>query len=147
MTANISIESHKNLNLASYTTLKIGGNAECAYFPANSQEVLEVINSLKAENKKITVIGAGSNLLVSSKGVSGGVIFSHNLKNIEVEGCKVKVGCGAKSAHLAKILLERQFSRLRISYRHTRLGRRSCYNEFIRLMGRALSMLLNPLRF
>lgn len=112
MTEN-TIKTISNLPLAGYTTLKIGGEAQTAYFPSNTDEILNTINFLKSANKKITVIGAGSNLLVSSKGISGGVILTHNLKNYEIqENGKVKIDCGIKSAQLAKIMLENKLSGL-----------------------------------
>lgn len=108
-----SIKSTQNLPLAGYTTLKIGGQAETAYFPSNTQETISLIDYLKSQNKRITIIGAGSNLLVSSKGLSGGVILTGNLKNCEVfEDGRVKADCGIKSAQLAKILLEHNLSGL-----------------------------------
>ena len=79
----------------------------------NRSEILQIIDYLKSQDKKITVIGAGSNLLVSSKGVSGGIILTGNLKNYEIyEDNRVKVDCGIKSARLAQILLEHNLSGL-----------------------------------
>ncbi|EKE02702.1 MAG: UDP-N-acetylenolpyruvoylglucosamine reductase [uncultured bacterium] len=113
MIADNSVNAVQGLNLAEYTTLKIGGNAQEAYFPTNTDEILNIIDILKKQDKKITIIGAGSNLLVSSQGISGGVIFTHNLKNCEIsESGKVKVDGGIKSSKLAQIAQERNLSGL-----------------------------------
>jgi UDP-N-acetylmuramate dehydrogenase len=113
MITNNSIKPIYNLSLSDYTTLKIGGEAEVAYFPSNIQEIVAVRETLKNQNKKITIVGAGSNLLVSSKGITGGIILTQNLKNYEIlEGRKVKVDCGIKSSRLAQILLENRLSGL-----------------------------------
>lgn len=97
--------------LAEHTTLKIGGNAEEAFFPETSSELLELVDNLKKENKKITLIGAGSNLLVSSQGISGAVIFTTSLKSIEMlSPSTIKVDCGVKSTKFAKFLLEQNLT-------------------------------------
>ncbi|OGI29429.1 MAG: UDP-N-acetylenolpyruvoylglucosamine reductase [Candidatus Melainabacteria bacterium RIFOXYA12_FULL_32_12] len=113
MIADNSVKTIQGLDLSSYTTLKIGREAETAYFPSNINEILNIIDSLKKQNKKITVVGIGSNLLVSSQGVSGGVILTQNLKNYEIsETGRVKVDCGIKSSKLAQIALEHNLSGL-----------------------------------
>lgn len=111
--ADISEKSLKNYNLAGHTTLKIGGTAEEAYFPSSIQEIQQIREHLVLREKKITIIGAGSNLLVSSSGVSGGVIFTSKLCEYELlEPDLVRVGAGIKSWDLARILYENSLSGL-----------------------------------
>lgn len=113
MMTDTQIKQIKNYPLAELTTLKIGGNAETAYFPVNSREVQQVRDAIYSQDKKLTVIGAGSNLLVSSKGISGGVIFTSSMKDFEIsESGKIKASCGLKSVSLAKVLLENNLSGL-----------------------------------
>ncbi|NLF84342.1 MAG: UDP-N-acetylmuramate dehydrogenase [Candidatus Gastranaerophilales bacterium] len=101
----LDITKKENYPLKEHTTLKIGGSAAEAYFPDSLEELHELKNAL--EDKKITVIGQGSNLLVSSQGVKESVIFTQNLKNYEfLDDTTIKVECGLKSAMLAKIALE-----------------------------------------
>ncbi|MFH0703120.1 MAG: UDP-N-acetylmuramate dehydrogenase [bacterium] len=101
------------MKIADYTTLKIGGEAETVYFPSSTDELILIRDFLVLNNKEITVIGAGSNILVSSNSVSGGVILTNNLKNCEIfDTDKVKADCGVKSAKLAKILSENNLSGL-----------------------------------
>jgi len=113
MIADILNKSHKNYPLSGHTTLKIGGKAENAFFPTCVEEFLYVRDCLVSNNNKITVIGAGSNLLVSSKGVSGAVIFTGSINGYEImDNCKIRVDSGMKSAALAKVLLENNLSGL-----------------------------------
>lgn len=113
MIDDILIKTPKNYPLSAYTTLKIGGQAEMVFFPSRVEEILEIRNYLLENNKKITVIGAGSNLLVSSQGVSGGVILTNKFNNYEMldEG-RIKVDAGIKSVQLAKILHDHSLSGL-----------------------------------
>ncbi len=111
MNTRLKAKKLENYPLKEHTTLKIGGNAFEAYIPDSVKEVYEIKNSLACEN--LTIIGQGSNILVSSQGVQERVIFTRNLKNYEFpEQTIVKAECGLKSSNLAKILLEKNLSGL-----------------------------------
>lgn len=104
----MSVEVYEDYPLARLTTLKIGGNAEYAFFPKSVEEFKHAREFLNSNNKKITILGAGSNVLISSNGIDGGVIFTNNLKKCQfIGGTKIKVQSGMKSPNLAKILQKR----------------------------------------
>ena len=101
----------QNYSLKEHTTLKIGGNAKIAYLPHSVEEIFEIKNNACGE--KLTVIGEGSNLLVSSQGTEEKVIITKNIKNYEfLDEVTIKTECGLKSSSLAKILLEKNLSGL-----------------------------------
>ena len=113
MIESILAKSPKQFALGGYTTLKIGGGAEIAFFPSNIDQILAIRDHLISNNKKMTIIGAGSNLLISSKGISGGVILANNLDNYEFfDDKRIKVDCGVKSTKLAKLLLDHSLTGL-----------------------------------
>lgn len=110
---NIKLKAGKleKYSLKEHTTLKIGGNAFEVYIPDSIKEIYEIKNTISAE--KITVIGQGSNILVSSQGVNERVVLTQNLKNIEfIDETRVKAECGIKSSNFAKILLEKKLTGL-----------------------------------
>ncbi|MEI7475207.1 MAG: UDP-N-acetylmuramate dehydrogenase [bacterium] len=110
---NVKCKYIEDYNVASHTTFKIGGNAEIAFFPATVEELLEVISYLKANKLKCTIIGAGSNLLVSSKGICGGVIFTTGLSEYTInKDGNVSFSSGLKSAKVAKLVFEAGFTGL-----------------------------------
>jgi UDP-N-acetylmuramate dehydrogenase len=107
----ISKNCHKDYPLAKHSTLKIGGNAEFAYFPQTVEELAEITEFHRQNGDKITVIGAGSNILISSKGISGAVILTKNLNTCDlVEKFVIKAGSGLKSTILAKFALQHGLS-------------------------------------
>jgi UDP-N-acetylmuramate dehydrogenase len=111
MSLKNAIEPLKNYCLKEHTTLKIGGEAKIAYLPSCVEDIYEIKNNTCGE--KLTVVGEGSNLLVSSQGVEEKVIITKNLKNYSfLDENKVKVECGLKSAAFAKILLEKELTGL-----------------------------------
>ncbi len=113
MANDIITKSPKDYYLTNHTTLKIGGKAEYAYFPSNIEELCDVKNYLKSINKEMHILGYGSNVLISSKGVDGGVIFTNNLNEFEfLEDKKVKCYSGVKSATLARALAKESLAGL-----------------------------------
>ena len=96
----------ENYSLKEHTTLKIGGNAEEVYIPTKAEEVCEI-------KGKITIVGKGSNLLLSSQGVKGRVILTGSLVNHEfLDETRLKVECGLKSCSVAKLALEKSLTGL-----------------------------------
>ena len=106
-----TIIKFENYPIKEQTTLKIGGNACEVYIPNKVEDIYEIKNFLSDE--KITVIGQGSNILVSSQGVKEKVLLTKNLKNYEfLDETTIKVGCGLKSSCLAKMLFENKLAGL-----------------------------------
>jgi len=91
-----------NEPLANHTTMKIGGAADYLVIPKNINEIKEIIKLANEYEVKVTVIGRGSNLLVSDNGIEGIVIkISDCLDHIDVNGTKVIVGAGYSVIRLA----------------------------------------------
>lgn len=82
-------EPKQNIELAPYTTWKIGGPAKVLVEANNSKELLEIIEKAKKHNVKYIILGGGSNVLVPDRGLENLVIINKS-KNIEVLEEKVK---------------------------------------------------------
>lgn len=95
-----------NEPLARYTTMKIGGPADILIVPkhvAGIEKTLQLV--IKQYKTKWTVIGRGSNLLVSDQGIEGVVIrLGEGLDHLEVEKHKVRVGSGYPLIKLSTLL-------------------------------------------
>ncbi len=109
----ISCKYIENYSLKKHTTYKIGGNAEVAFFPKDEKQFRQAVKYAKSNAMNITVIGGGSNLLISSQGVKGAVIITSEMNGYEfLSGNVIKACCGLKSPKLAKILQEKGLSGL-----------------------------------
>ena len=64
----------ENVNLSNYSWFNLGGNAECFYKAKDINQLKEFLKEAKKNNLKITILGAGSNILFRDKGVKGAVI-------------------------------------------------------------------------
>ena len=67
----------RNVPLAPLTTFKVGGPADWLLRTERASEVLAAVEAARADGIPITVLGGGSNVLVSDAGVRGLVIRLH----------------------------------------------------------------------
>lgn len=97
-----------NQPMEKYTTFRIGGPADVMFFPETPQEIL-VAQALAAESDMpVTVIGCGSNLLVSDAGIRGLVIaLGRPFSRIEVWGNRIYAQAGARLSAVANTALAR----------------------------------------
>jgi UDP-N-acetylmuramate dehydrogenase len=86
------------VNLASYTSFKIGGQAEYFFEPKNLKSLQQVLVSAKQIGLRVFVLGAGSNILVSNAGLSGLVIrlSSKDFRKCCCQGSCLVAGSGLK---------------------------------------------------
>ena len=102
----MDFELFENELMSGYTTFKTGGKASKLYKVYNIDGLITILNKLKEENVKPLIVGNGSNLLVSDKGIDVPVIvIGHGLDDISVEGTKIKAGAGAMLSAVAKVAL------------------------------------------
>ena len=70
--------------MKNHTSFKIGGPAEIYIKITSIEELQKVLEFAKKENIKITILGNGSNVLVSDKGIKG-IVIRTNLKEINIK--------------------------------------------------------------
>ena len=63
-----------NTKLSSYSWFNLGGPAEYFFKPKNKEQLIEFLRDNKNNKLKLTIIGAGSNLLIRDNGIKGVVI-------------------------------------------------------------------------
>jgi UDP-N-acetylmuramate dehydrogenase len=77
------MDIQRNVELAQFSSFKVGGKADY-FFEANSRdEAVEALSFARAKNLPVTILGGGSNILISDKGISGLVILV-NIKGIKI---------------------------------------------------------------
>lgn len=98
-----------NEPMKEHTSFKIGGPADCYIKIDNIKDLKEII--IFARNKKIplTILGNGSNVLISDKGIRG-IVLNIRLNKIEIMnyGNKIyaTIGAGIKLSILSHLLLK-----------------------------------------
>lgn len=88
----------ENFVVKNLTSYKIGGIVKKAFFPENQSELTQLLRELD----DYILLGSCSNIIFSSSGFDGNVIFTTNLNGIDIRGCKVYADCGVKGPKLAQ---------------------------------------------
>ncbi len=70
-----------NEPLKKHTSFKIGGPADLLALPKNKQELKNLLKKASELNIPVTLLGAGTNLLVTDKGIRGLVVITRRLKS------------------------------------------------------------------
>lgn len=95
-----------------HTSFKVGGNADRFLVVDSKEKLIEVLN-LNLEN--IYIIGNGTNLLVTDKGIRGTVI-KYIAKNYEINENIIKVEAGMPNALLTKPAFEHNLEGLEFAF-------------------------------
>lgn len=111
---NISKEKIKyNEPMAKHTSFKIGGPAQCFINAENVEEIKQICKVASKNDINLTIIGNGSNLLVTDKGING-IVVKVNIKKFELEfsndDVSLIVGAGNKLGEIAQKLLRNEIT-------------------------------------
>ena len=80
------ISYRRDLPMADYTTFHVGGKADFAALPSSSEEMTLLMRELRRIGETPCLIGKGSNLLISDKGIRGVTVFTWGLSDILAAG-------------------------------------------------------------
>ena len=112
---NIVGEENVKVNepMKNHTSFKIGGPADFLVTPCSVQSLCEVIKLCNREKLPIFIMGNGTNLLVSDKGIRGVVVKIYdNLNRYTVKGDCIEAYGGILLSKLSNIALENELTGL-----------------------------------
>jgi UDP-N-acetylmuramate dehydrogenase len=108
------IEIKKDILLAPYTSWLIGGPAEFFALPESLEDIKELLAWAKKNSHKITIIGGGSNVLISDQGIKGLTICLKNFSKVEIkeENHRLQMICdaGASKSELLRHFIKRKLA-------------------------------------
>ena len=81
--------------MARHTTYRTGGKAEVYVYPQTREEWSFVLKLAQTQNIPLRIIGFGSNILVSGKGIGGITCSTKRMNHVSVDGEHVKAEAGA----------------------------------------------------
>ena len=115
--AKFSGTIRQNAPMSEYTSWRIGGAADWLLEPASFDDVIMVLDFAQTNNVPLTIIGRGTNLLVSDNGIAGLVLrIGEALSQVDIwqegEEYLVKAQCGALLAALSRQTAEAGLSGL-----------------------------------
>ncbi|MBR5248458.1 MAG: UDP-N-acetylmuramate dehydrogenase [Lachnospiraceae bacterium] len=111
MEALMDIVPKKNIHIeepmAAHTTFRVGGPADCLVEIESTEQLKKVQKYLRLIEEPYTILGNGSNLLVSDKGYRGIVLqIANKMSDIRVEGNTITAQAGALLSKVAKAALD-----------------------------------------
>ncbi len=114
---NEKIEYSENESMALHTSFKIGGNAEFYLKPNSADSLAHLISFLNSINMPYFILGSGSNLIVSDKGIKGAVINTVGLNKISLIGnTTICAEAGVSLAALCTFAKENGLTGLEFAY-------------------------------
>lgn len=90
-----------------HTTFRIGGPADCFVMPNSEREVERAVAVCREEQVPYSIVGNGSNLLVSDAGYRGVVIqIFKEMSSVRVKNSRIQAQAGASLAKIAAAALD-----------------------------------------
>jgi UDP-N-acetylmuramate dehydrogenase len=101
--------------LAPHTSWLVGGNADWAVLPKSVLEIREACMWAKKHNLPITILGGGTNVLVSDKGVAGLTILMKDFTGFTTASyalgaLRAEAWAGTPKAELLKVFIKHRLS-------------------------------------
>ncbi|MEZ4872506.1 MAG: UDP-N-acetylmuramate dehydrogenase [Bdellovibrionales bacterium] len=105
----------KSVDLKNFNWWKVGGSAQFYAEPSTVEEIINVVKWAHSEALPITVLGDGSNCLISDQGISGLVLHTHKLSGIlseQTNGDNYELSCwsGTPKLQVMQLFLKRKLS-------------------------------------
>lgn len=92
-----------NESLKKHTTYGVGGDAELMIIPSNKDDLKNIMGIASQNNEKITILGSGSNVLISDNGIKGVTIsLKGSLDQVNIDGEALYAECGARLGKVVK---------------------------------------------
>ncbi len=115
---SIGCPSQRDVPMSKYTTFRIGGNASVMLTPSTDEQLASIIKKCKEDNIKPFIIGNGSNMLISDKGLDTVVInMCRPDPKIElVNGDTVVCDAGATMSKVCNFALENGLTGLEFAF-------------------------------
>ena len=92
---SMDLEILDDYPMRKYLYIKVGGRANRLVYPQNMKSLVELLDHCHRTGEKATVLGAGSNTIITERGIGGVVISTRRLKQVRIDGNQIEAECGA----------------------------------------------------
>ena len=92
---SMDLEILDDYPMRKYLYIKVGGRANRLVYPQNMKSLVELLDHCHRTGEKVTVLGAGSNTIITERGIGGVVISTRRLKQVRIDGNQIEAECGA----------------------------------------------------
>ena len=114
---SLECSAEREVSMKNYTSFKVGGPAELFLSPEDAGQTAKLVRFCEKEEIPVFVLGKGSNLLASDRGIKGAVIYTGKQCGISLtDENTVRAQSGASLAQLCTFALENSLSGLEFAY-------------------------------
>ena len=108
------LEIKEQVRLAPFTSWQVGGEAEFFCTPESLEQVKDAIQYSKEKNLPLTILGSGTNALISDEGIKGLTLCAKKLKSVESNltdsRFEIIAESGVLKTELLKLFLKHQLA-------------------------------------
>lgn len=104
-------EIKKGIILKNYTTYKIGGPAKYFFIAKTEEGLIKAVAVARKLKLSVFILGGGSNILISEKGLKG-LVIKIEIADIEIQGTEAIIGAGVNITKLAYLSADKGLSGL-----------------------------------
>lgn len=91
-----------------YTSLKVGGPADCLLFPKSMKELKKVMLHARRKRIPVFILGKGTNLLVLDRGIRGWVVsLTQGMKRVWMDGELLMADAGCPLQQLVRFSIQK----------------------------------------
>lgn len=113
---NLGCRCLLNEPMCKHTSFKIGGKADL-FIEADANSAVEVMRLAKKMGVPLMILGSGTNLLVSDKGIEGVVLkLNENEQPTLISPTEISCGAGIRLSRLCTFAMEKGLSGLEFAY-------------------------------
>lgn len=105
-----------NVAMKNYTSLKIGGPCDFFVEPEDLEQLTNVLSYANKNNIPYFILGNGTNILVSDKGIRGIVIRCKKFNKITLQDNKITAEAGVNLSNILRIATKSNLSGFEFSY-------------------------------
>jgi len=102
--------------MAKHSSFRIGGPADLYVTPANAEEAASVLRVCAQESAPVFVLGGGTNILVSDRGIRGVVVDLSRLTGTRADGTLVVSQAGTPISDVAEFALGQGLCGMEFAY-------------------------------
>lgn len=110
----MSLQILNNVKLADYTSWLVGGLADYFCLPQTLEDLQEALAYAKAHQLKVTLLGGGTNVLISDEGIGGLTIclrkFSQLIASEDHGRLHIQALAGTSKSELLKVFLKNKLA-------------------------------------
>lgn len=100
-------KARTDLTGVSFSTYRMGGPLAEVYQPETKAEAVEILTAVVQQQRPLTTIGWGGNIVIAERGISGVTLITRKMTWVsDVVTGRVTCGAGVHSAKIAKLALD-----------------------------------------